>query len=59
MTEKGKTVPELSDDKVILELAFLVEITNDLNKFNVKLQRKGKLLSDMFSDVKEFEIKLK
>jgi hypothetical protein len=45
MTEKGKTVPLLSDDKWILELAFLVDITTYLNELNVKLQGEGKLLS--------------
>jgi hypothetical protein len=59
MTEKGKTVPQLSDYKWILELAFLVDITTYLNEINVKLHGKGKLLSDMFSDVEAFEIKLK
>jgi hypothetical protein len=58
MTEKGKTVPQLPHDKWILELAFLVDI-NYLNEFNVKLKRKGKSLSDMFSDVKALEMKLK
>jgi hypothetical protein len=38
MTEMGKTVPQLSDDKWILELAFLVDI-NYLNEFNVKLKK--------------------
>jgi hypothetical protein len=57
--EKGKSIPQLSEDKWILELAFLVDIRNYLNEFNEKLQRKGKLLSDMFSDVKALEIKLK
>jgi hypothetical protein len=59
MTEKGKTVPQLSDDKWILEFAFLLDITTYLNELNVKLQGKGKLLSDMFSYVKSFEMKLK
>jgi hypothetical protein len=59
ITETGKTVPQLSDDKWILELAFVVDITTYLYEFNVKLQRKGKLLSDKFSDVKAFEMKMK
>jgi hypothetical protein len=58
MTEKCKTVLQLSDDKLILELAFLVDISY-LNELNIKLQGKGKLLSDMFSDVKTFEMKWK
>jgi hypothetical protein len=58
MTERDKTVPQLSDDKWILELAFLVYIATYLNELNVKLQEKGKLLRDTFSDVKAFEMKL-
>jgi hypothetical protein len=59
MTEKGENVPQLSDDKWTLELAFLVDITTYLFELNVKLQGTGKLPSDMFSDVKVFEMKLK
>jgi hypothetical protein len=47
MTEKGKAVPQLSDDKWIPELAF-PEYIAYLNELNVKLQGKGKLLTDMF-----------
>jgi hypothetical protein len=54
MSEKGEHVPQLSCNKWTLELAFLVDITTYRNELNVKLQGKGKLLSDMFSDVKVF-----
>jgi hypothetical protein len=30
MTEKGETIPQLSDDKWILELAFLLDVTTYL-----------------------------
>jgi hypothetical protein len=53
MTEKGKTVPQLSYDKWNLQLAFLVDITTYLNELNIKLQGKGKLL------FAAFEMKLK
>jgi hypothetical protein len=44
VTEKGKTVvTQFSDDKWILELAFLVDITTYLNELNVKRQGKGKI----------------
>jgi hypothetical protein len=61
MTEKGKTVSQLLDDKWILELAFLVDITTYLNELNVKLQGKGKLLCFFFFFFffKAFEMKLK
>jgi hypothetical protein len=59
MKEMSKTVPQLSDNKWILEIAFLVEITTYLNELNMKLQGKSKLLSDMFSDVTAPEMKLR
>jgi hypothetical protein len=53
MTEKGKTVPQSSDDEWIPELTVVVDITY-FKKLNVKPQGKNKLLSDMFSDVNAF-----
>jgi hypothetical protein len=58
MAEKGKTVPQLTDDKWILELAFLVDITY-LSELKMELTGKSKLQPNMFSDVKAFKIKLK
>ncbi|CAI6367242.1 unnamed protein product [Macrosiphum euphorbiae] len=50
---------ELSDDESwILKLAFLKDITTFLNELNIKLQGKGKLLSDMYTDIKSFQVKL-
>jgi hypothetical protein len=59
MNEKYIIVSELSDESWILELAFLTDITTFLNEFNIKLQGKGKLLSDMYTDIKSFQVKLK
>ena len=59
MNEKEKNVPQLSDKKWILDLAFLTDLTTFLNELNVKLQGKEKLLPDMYSDVKSFTVKLK
>ena len=59
MTEKGKNVPELSNEKWILNLAFLTDITTLLNELDTKLQGKDKLLPDMYSDIKSFQVKLK
>jgi hypothetical protein len=41
------------------DLEFLVDIISLLNKLNSKLQRKGKLLPHVLSDIKAFQIKLK
>jgi hypothetical protein len=59
MNEKEKNVPQLSDKKWILDLAFLTDMTTFLNELNVKLQGKEKLLPDMYSDIKSFTVKLK
>ncbi|KAL4096394.1 hypothetical protein QTP88_021356 [Uroleucon formosanum] len=59
MSEKGKIVPELSNEKWVLNLAFLTDITTLLNELNTKLQSKDKLLSDMYSNIKSFQVKLK
>lgn len=59
MNEKNKIVSELSDESWILEFAFLTDITTFLNELNIKLQGKEKLLSDMYTDIKLFQVKLK
>lgn len=59
MNEKYKIISELSDESWILKLAFLIDITTFLNELNIKLQGKGKLLSDMYTDIKSFQVKLK
>ncbi|CAI6357475.1 unnamed protein product [Macrosiphum euphorbiae] len=59
MNEKEKNVPQLSDKKWIIHLAFLTYIARFLNESNVKLQGKEKLLPDMYSDIKSFTVKLK
>jgi hypothetical protein len=56
MIENAKFVPQLSDDKWILALPFIAEITAHFNKLNVKLQRKGKLQSGKLADVNAFEM---
>lgn len=58
LDEKGKSKVELSDPAWIWDLAFLADITQHLNELNLKLQGKGKLVCDMFADVKAFESKL-
>lgn len=40
------------------DLAFLTDVTEILNGLNVQLQGKGKLICDMYSHVKSFEVKL-
>uniref|UniRef100_A0A8C8SQM6 SPIN-DOC-like zinc-finger domain-containing protein n=1 Tax=Pelusios castaneus TaxID=367368 RepID=A0A8C8SQM6_9SAUR len=55
LLSKNKEVPELKDAEWKWHLAFLTDL---LNSFNVQLQGKGKLICDMHSHVKAFEVKL-
>lgn len=59
MEIKGKPVVELSDDKWLCDLAFMVDITKHLSELNIKLQGPNQLLSSLLSNVKSFEAKLK
>ncbi|KAM8812643.1 general transcription factor II-I repeat domain-containing protein 2-like [Rhynchonycteris naso] len=55
MVSKNKEVPELNDAEWKWHFAFLTDVTELLNSFNVQLQGKGKLICDMQSHVKAFE----
>ncbi|XP_077179280.1 general transcription factor II-I repeat domain-containing protein 2-like [Paroedura picta] len=58
LLSKNKEVPELNDPEWKWHLAFLTDVTELLNSFNVQLQGKRKLICDMQSHVKAFEVKL-
>ena len=51
-------VPVLSDPKWLMDLAFLVDITHELNVLNKKLQGQGQLVSAAFDNVRAFSTKL-
>ncbi|XP_037804762.1 general transcription factor II-I repeat domain-containing protein 2-like [Penaeus monodon] len=54
----NKTVPELIDPEWKWHLAFLTDMTEMLNSFNLQLQGQGKLICDIYSHIKAFEVKL-
>uniref|UniRef100_A0AAR2KU72 DUF4371 domain-containing protein n=1 Tax=Pygocentrus nattereri TaxID=42514 RepID=A0AAR2KU72_PYGNA len=58
MRSKSKVVPELTDAEWKWHLSFLTDVTELLNSLNVQLQGKGRLICDMHSYVKAFEVKL-
>ena len=58
MVHKDNEIEELSDPAWIADLAFLVDITHELNLLNVKLQVRGQLITSMFDHVRGFETKL-
>lgn len=59
MEMKEKPVRELSDNKWLCDLAFMVDITKYLSELNIKLQGPNQLLNSLVSHVKSFEAKLK
>lgn len=59
MEMKGKPVEELTNKQWIIDLGFLTDLTKELNQLNKRLQGKNKLICDMYTDVKSFEMKLK
>ena len=59
MEEKNQNYPELSDLKWIMDLAFLVNMLCHLNRLNLNLQGKLKILPDLVQNVSAFVNKLK
>ncbi len=59
MEEKDKDYPELSDLKWIMDLAFLVDMLCHLDRLNLTLQGKFKILPDLVQSVFAFANKLK
>lgn len=58
LQSKGETVRELTEPEWKWDLAFLTDVTEMLNHLNLQLQGKGNLISDMYSHIKAFEVKL-
>lgn len=57
--EQGRMdLPELGDPSWLMDLAFLVDITQELNALNLKLQGPGQLVTAAFENIKAFSIKL-
>ncbi|XP_072318746.1 general transcription factor II-I repeat domain-containing protein 2-like [Eucyclogobius newberryi] len=54
----NKTVPELIDPEWKWHLTFLTDMTEMLNSLNLQLQGQGKLICEMYSHIKAFEVKL-
>jgi len=58
LQSKGRTVTELSDPEWRWHLAFLTDVIECLNGLNLQLQGKDKLICDMYSHIKAFQVKL-
>ena len=56
--EDGRVgVPESDDPKWVMDPAFLVNITQELNIHNLKLRGPGQLITTTYESVKAFSIK--
>jgi hypothetical protein len=58
LVHKDNGVSELEDPNWLADLAFLVDITSELNALNVKLQGRDQLVTEMYDHVRSFERKL-
>lgn len=58
MEMKGKSIPELSDDGWVRDLAFLVDLASYLNDLNSKLQGEGQFIHQSYSHIKTFQNKI-
>ena len=58
MDMQGNPVVELSDNRWLCDLAFMVDISKHFSKLNIKLHGPNQLLNSMFAKVKSFETKL-
>ncbi|PRD32063.1 UNVERIFIED_CONTAM: zgc [Trichonephila clavipes] len=56
---KGEHITELEDEKWLMNLAFLCDITAELNDLNLNLQGKNKCLTDIMSTIKTFKETIK
>ncbi len=59
MEDGRMDAPELKDPKWVMDLAFPVDITQELNILNLKLQGPGQLITAAYESVKAFTTKLK
>lgn len=57
-SKKGQPMQELSDALWLTDLGFLADITGHLNVLNASLQGPNSLISQLYSHVKAFRIKL-
>jgi hypothetical protein len=59
LNKKGRFNEKLYDPEWLQDLAFLAGISKHLNDLNTRLQGKGRLVCDMFLDLKSFHHKFR
>ena len=58
LSNQGKHYPELNDEKWLVDLLLLADITTHLNELNLRLQGSGQTVLDLFETWKSFAGKL-
>ncbi|KAK7886513.1 hypothetical protein WMY93_026134 [Mugilogobius chulae] len=58
LDQKGQPMDELTDSTWLTDLAFLVDITKQLNALNVSLQGKDAVISQLYAHIRAFKTKL-
>ncbi|CAN7943134.1 unnamed protein product, partial [Ixodes pacificus] len=58
LADKNRPEPLLSNSEWLWKLAFCVDLTEHMNKLNVKLQGETRLIHDIYKDIKGFRAKL-
>ena len=58
LSNQGKHYPEWNDEKWLVDLLFLTDITTHLNKLNLRLQGAGQTVLDLFETWESFVAKL-
>lgn len=58
MSSKGKSVPQLTSKDWVKELAFLVDIMTYLNTLDISLQRRSRVVTQMYDSICSFLTKL-
>ncbi|XP_014291426.1 general transcription factor II-I repeat domain-containing protein 2A-like [Halyomorpha halys] len=59
MQINDKPLSELRHPKWICDLGFLVDLTGYLNDLNLKIQKQGQLVNDLYSHLKAFQNKIR
>jgi hypothetical protein len=59
LRDKDENIPEMSDSKWLSDLAFLVDMTQHLNRLNVLLQDREQLVNSLLDHICAFKVKLR
>jgi hypothetical protein len=58
MGKKGRNIEEFNDESWIINVAFLVDVTDHLHNLHEELQALDKLITNICNTIKAFKVKL-